>query len=249
MKFLLHKKINRRNIRAFTLLETLSSIAIISAVILGPLTFAVNSSSYARQTKDMMTVTYLAEESLELLHHQYDSLYLSCLHGVIPCDSSQILPGETIGETAWRLFKTRLDAYPTCFSSSGCTYDFIDLSTDIISPPTKYSPTSSECSELSLRYDTMMVDGDLINILRRFYVCKLVTTHINSTNLFADPGYKRKIIIKSIPTFTESVVPVPDTANLGLYHDDLRVTVFMSFKRSNGMSRTIHVVDFLHARE
>ena len=65
-------------IRGFTLIETLVSVFIITTVVLGPLTVSSNASAYARQTKDTMTAVYLAQEAIELLHHQQDSIYLDC---------------------------------------------------------------------------------------------------------------------------------------------------------------------------
>ena len=72
----IHNKIGYR--KAFTLLETLTSIAILSFVIVGPLTVIMGSSSYARQTKDVMVATYLAEESEKILQNQYETLYIDC---------------------------------------------------------------------------------------------------------------------------------------------------------------------------
>ncbi len=230
-----------RKIKAFTLLETLASIAIISAVIIGPLSVAVNSSVYARQTKDIMTVTYLAEESLELLHNQYDSMYIACMNAVAPCDASQPSPGETIGETAWRLFKARLlTDLPTCALPNGCAYDFIDMSENFTSSPQKYTTTTgSNCSSFSLMIAPMTVNSVTLDTLRRFYVCGNVPAHKAGATLLSNPYYTRKIIIDSVPTFE---IGSPQ------YHDDLRITARMSFKRSNGANRNIEVIDFLHAR-
>ncbi len=228
-----------KKIKAFTLLETLASIAIISTVILGPLSVAVKSSAYARQTKDIMTVTYLAEESLELLHNQYDSMYIACMNEVAPCDAPPLL-GETIGETAWRLFKARLlTDVPICSSPNGCAYDFIDMSENFTMPPTKYVTTSgSNCSSFSLMVAPMTVDSITLDTLRRFYVCNGKSNMSGATKL-PNPYYTRKITVTSLPTF-ETGMPY--------YHDDLRITASISFKRSNGISRDIKVIDFLHAR-
>jgi type II secretory pathway pseudopilin PulG len=65
--------------KGFTLIETLVSTFVITMVILGPLTVASNASSYARITKDTLTATYLAQEAIELLRHQQDSIYIRCV--------------------------------------------------------------------------------------------------------------------------------------------------------------------------
>lgn len=239
MKILFSKNKYGR-VKAFTLLETLASIAIVSAVILGPLTVAVNSSTYARQTKDIMTVTYLAEESLELLHNQYDSIYLACLNVVAPCDATVPQPNETIGETSWRVFKSRLLTDPhVCSLPNGCTYDFIDMTEDITTSPSKYQTNGTECSSFSLMIGPMTVDGNILDTLRRFYVCDGVASHKIGATSIPTPRYSRKVTVESVPTF-ETSAP--------FYHDDLRITSGVSFKRPSGGSREIKVVDFLHAR-
>lgn len=243
-----------RKVKAFTLLEVLTSLSIVTLVILGPLTSAINSASYANQTKDVITATYLAEEALELLHYQYDSMYLQCSYSVEACDAGLSLEGSTIGEKSWRLFKTRLDdtssGSVSCFTEEGCSYDFLDMmdATSTTAPP-KYSPTGNKCSNLSLAYSTNG-NGDLVN----YYVCSGITAsdYFNdlrfNDNVFnmKKTTYARKISIESKSTF-EIVNPSSLPANLDLYHDDLLVTATVSFRRTNGVMRSIEVVDFIHA--
>jgi type II secretory pathway pseudopilin PulG len=238
--FLTTKKIT--HCRAFTLLETLASIAIVATVILGPLTVAINSSAYSRQTKDVMTSTYLAEESLELLRHQYDSLLLRCQQqpAVVPCDN--LSDPEEITQpsrAAWRIFKERLGSGGegnSCFidfNIKGCSFDFIDFSY-ATNTPTKYQAGDTgvgTCSSLAL---TKSVD-------KRHYTCADVEDH--GLGIVLSKAYTRSVIVESIPTPLDGVDSLSDRHN-----DDLRVTAIIGFKRPNGSQREIKVVDFFHAK-
>lgn len=228
---------NHRNIRAFTLLETLGSIAILSTFVLGPLTVAINSSSYARQTKDVMVATYLAEESAELLHNQYDSLYILCRStSSAPCIP---LGTETPPRTAWRVFKERLaspSSVTSCFESAnpdGCSFDFIDMSTDVATGFSVYNAEAGECPKLSLV--SKFTVGDTVP--RNVFVCSGIPAH--STGVLSSKLYTRTVKATSVVTFAGS-----DSA----YTDDLRIISTVSFKRPNGIGRTITVVDYIHPR-
>ncbi len=214
-----------KSVRGFTLIETLVSVLIITTVVLGPLTVASNASAYARQTKDTMTAVYLAQEALELLHHQQDSVYLDCQSQTsVNCVP---LNGETPSQAAWRIFRDRLGYNSrgvSCYvsdSPSGCAYDFIDFGTDETISPTKYSIYSSSCSTLSISPN-------------HTYVC--LGAHGNGFKL---TSFSRKVLVNSIKTFSGGDED---------YNDDLRATVTVSFKRPNGFTKNIKVVDFLHAR-
>lgn len=214
--------------RGFTLVETLVSTMIITVVILGPMTVASNASMYARITKDTLIATYLAQEAIELLHHQQDSVYIRCIQGT----TSTCTPTgeETPQQLAWSLFKARLGSNvqgPSCFASdnpSGCSYDFIDMSTNQDQSPTKYVSTASECDTLSIETSS------------KLYVC---TGARGTGGGYMVTQFSRSVSVTSIPTYS---------AGDAEYHDDLRVTVTITFKRPNGYTHQIQVVDFLHAR-
>ncbi len=201
---------------------------IISLVILGPLTVASNASSYARLTKDTLIATYLAQESIELLRHQQDSVYIRCIQAT----ASACTPTgtETVQEAAWRTFKTRLGSNgqgASCFDTDnayGCSYDFIDMTTNENTNPTKYISNQSSCNYLSLE--------TTINL----YVCNGVR---GSGVGYLVTQFTRSVLVTSIPTFGG----IDQT-----YNDDLRVTVTITFKKPNGYLHQIQVVDFLHAR-
>jgi type II secretory pathway pseudopilin PulG len=241
-----------QKIQAFTLLEVLASLAIVTMVILGPLSSAINSASYSRQTKDTMVATYLAEEALETLRYQSNTMYINCTNTVGACDPRNAL--ETPGEQAWRLFKQRLAGIDpantdgiSCFSSNGCSYDFLDMSTTTNTTSFIYSPIGSECSTLAFVTSSW---PSLDPPLRTYYICN-GSSHVarlNGTILsHAKTAYSRYVTVVSVPTF-EITPPVSGTPNLGLYYDDLIITAFVSYRKSNGIKKTIKVTDFLHAR-
>lgn len=248
--------IHRSSVRAFTLLEVLASFSIVTLVILGPLTFSINSASYSRQSKDVIVSEYLAQEALELLHHQYDTLYIACANIVDACDGSvPTNSGENSGAKAWRLFKERLHdttgGSTSCFDAQGCAFDFLDMSlATTITPPKKYSPVDTDCPRLSVVNAAVLPFDPTI---RNYYVCSGIDQADEGGRLkdnhysVKKSAYSRVINVTSVPTFTEALPPSAP-ANLGLYQDDLIITASVSFRRSNGVLRTIKVTDFFHPR-
>jgi type II secretory pathway pseudopilin PulG len=246
------------SIRAFTLLETLLASAIIVSVILGPLTVAVHATTYAKETKDIMVATYLGEETIELLHNQYDSLYILCSKGDAPCDS--LVAPETPSEASWRIFKAWLDgdgSNTSCFTAnnaSGCAYDFRDMTDNLLTSPvatsSKYSANpnnvinGTKCPKLSL------VTGYVSGNLRNYYICSGVsehTTYGDHPELYhviktTETAYSRKVKITSAPTLGE-VGPF-----LAQKNDDLIITAIISIRKPTGVTRDIKVVDFIHSR-
>lgn len=235
-----HNKIGY--LKAFTLLETLTSIAILSFVIIGPLSVIMGSSSYARQTKDVMIATYLAEESVELLQNQYDTLYIYCKNQ--PADPfCATSTGEVGGQIPWRLFKERLgaiDGYPSCYSNSnpdGCSFDYLDMAGGATTTPPRYSVNDVECPFL-VGVTTPIVGGDGETLYT--YACAGVPAHI--TGSVSVMNFVRSVSVEQIPTF-ESSLPEDEQ-----YNDDLRVTAQIKFKGVNGVTQTQKIVRFFHAR-
>jgi prepilin-type N-terminal cleavage/methylation domain-containing protein len=229
-----------KTIRAFTLLEVLMALAVVTLVILGPLIMSVNAASQARQTQDIMISTYLAEEALELLHHQYASIYIQCINHEGMCtDAVATLDGETESEKAWRLFKERLADNSSvngisCFDE--CAYDFLDMINATLTTVSFYPTTGSRCPSLTL-VSAIGTDAEVKN----FYVCSGIASHLVDGFTSAQSKYSRKIKIESLPTYESAPV-------LEQYHDDLLVTATVSFRRTNGTLRSIKVSDFIHAR-
>lgn len=212
----------------FTLIETLVSTFIITLVILGPLIVASNASSYARITKDTLIATYLAQESIELLKHQQDSVYIRCIQSTT--SACPMTGNESPQQAAWRLFKLRLANNAqgsSCFSTdnpAGCAYDFLDMTTNQDTNPTKYSGDQTSCDSLSVQVSTGL------------YVC---TGAHGSSGGYKITNFTRKVFVESLPTYN---------AGEQSYNDDLRVTVTITFRRPNGFMQQVKVVDFLHAR-
>lgn len=242
MKTLFSYKKNT-NIRAFTLLEVLAATSIVTMVILGPFTAAVTSSSYSKQTKDVMISTYLAEEAIELIRYQYTSLYVASISGE---NIETNLTNENDSEKAWRLFKTRMNGglvgleVNSCFSIDGCAFDFIDMAS-----------TTSANDDL-LQSTTGCPKIDVVSTSsRKYYVCKGIDpTRIKGGSSGQETtAYARKINILSKTTFESDPTPGnPNDPKLDLYHDDLLITITVSFRRSNGTMRDIVFTDFLHPR-
>lgn len=221
--------------KAFTLVETLTAMLIITTVILGPLTVAMNAATYARQTKDIMIATYLAQESTELIHHLQDSLYIKCLSdstgATCPPDTYADETYKEPNVLAWEMLKKDLDVNPSstvsCFASAGvgCNYDFIGITgnenNSTVSYPVKYLPTDISCNNLKLL------------TVERLYVC----SGANNSSTGTETSFSRTVKVEIIDT------PTGADAN---YNDGLRVTSTVTFRRSNGYIRTVKLVDFLH---
>jgi len=222
IRFFPTTKIFKSQTRGFTLVETLVSTMIITLVILGPLTLASNASMYARITKDSLIATYLGQESIELLRHQQDLVYIRCIQSLTSACSP--VGSETPQQAAWRAFKDRLTNSPSCLAAAGCAYDFIDMTSNEASNPTKYAGGAAACNGLSLEIAT------------KLYVCSGAR---GAGSGYTPTSFTRTVSITSIPTLGGSEQT---------YHDDLRVTVTVTFKRPNGYLHQIQVVDFLHAR-
>lgn len=202
---------------------------VITFTVLGPLTVISQASSHAKMTKDKLVATYLAQEAIELLRFQQDSVYLKCLS-----ETSTFCPlvgNEYSTEAAWRILKERIRANPggvSCFlaeNPAGCSYDFIDMTTNTDSNPVKFASNAAECSLLVIEDTTGM------------YECARRMT----ASGYTATAFSRTVSVESIPTFG---VGGADEA----YNDDLRITSTVTFRRLNGYIVQVKVVDFLHAK-
>jgi type II secretory pathway pseudopilin PulG len=231
----------------FTLIEAIVSTGLIITAIIGPLSVAVNSSSYARDTRNQVISSYLAQESVELLRFYRDTIFLRCVNGTSSCTAQDLGSGnyEQSYEAAWRLFKTGLSGgggNASCFAASnplGCTYDIYSFLQSPGSNPTLYLPSAAGCAYLarddrkqnsatsSVTYPT---DG--------MYLCA------GNANGFTPTTFTRVVKITSLPVVPATGADTYDTN----YNDDLRVEVVVKYNRSNGFSKQIKVVDFIRAR-
>jgi prepilin-type N-terminal cleavage/methylation domain-containing protein len=250
-------KLFQNKVQGFTLLETLASIAILSLAIIGPLTVISNSSVYARQTRDVITATYLAEESIELLQNQYNSIYISCKKNPSAPECTPVSSTETSGQIAWRLFKENMsfkNSQPSCFTNdnpSGCTYDMVSFLETATDTPVRYQSYTPNCSSLVDIATTsgafaesyikdVVVSAGSVKPLRHIFVCNNVTAHTPLLSATTTKSYTRIVKLESVSTF--------DTGSyLSQYNDDIRITSAVKFKGVNGATRVVQVVRFMHS--
>jgi prepilin-type N-terminal cleavage/methylation domain-containing protein len=243
--------------RGFTLLETLASVAILTITIIGPLSVVITSSSYARQTKDTIVATYLAEDSIELLQNQFDSLYIYCskMSSSSLCTPASLT--ETPNQISWRLFKNRFSNASSSLTSScyenqkpsnqatpGCSFDYSGVTSFPTTTPILYrSDDTASCAYLAEDIKDVIVAGSDGNSYlpeqRKTYKCKPSGSGSGSKT------YARSVSIKQLPTFEGVTDGGP---SLNQYNDDLLITSTVTFKSYNGLSRSVNVTRFMHSR-
>lgn len=234
--------LNSSCLRAFTLIETMVGIMIITTAIIGPLSVAVGAASYAKDTKDKVTAIYLAQEAVDLLRFERDSLVIKCNQEDGGCVFNDLYSEygiesfETTSNSAWRMFKERLSTAPSCFVTDnggepGCAFDFNGLTKNTSSAPVKYSPNVG-CDYL-YRDDTGVVANSA-------YLCR------ESDPLFEDKHktkFKRVIKLKSVSSNPNG------NAYFEKYNDDVLINVTVTYDRKHGFpAKPIIVTDFLHAK-
>jgi type II secretory pathway pseudopilin PulG len=231
-------------IAAFTLLETLASVTILVFVVIGPLTTILNSSAYARQSKDVMVASYLADEATELLQNQYDSIYIYCKNnpadvlctpGVTPAGDT-----ESNGQLSWKLFKARfgaIDSYHvSCIYPLTCAYDYTDMTAPINQNPERYTTTGTECPYVVPVKTTTPVPGALDGATTDIYTYACAGQPSHTVGTVGATRFTRSVTMQSIGTFDAT------------YNDDVRVTSQVQFKGLNGLTRSVKVIRFFHAR-
>ncbi len=250
-----NRRMNFKFIRAFTLIEAMVGIVIIITTIMGPLSIAISSSSYARDTKDKMTAIYLAQEAIDILRFERDSLLIKCnqnLSAVCQLQDLGLGDGsiESPANAAWRKFKVNLGmtfdasnigSSPSCFVTDfggepGCSFDFYGF-TNIarfplnLSPlaPTKYLPTDTNCDYL-YRSASSTSGG--------VYLC----SGSNPSFINVDKTkFSRVIKLKSLNTISSDTY-------FAKYNDDIRVSSTVTYTRASGFTKSVEVVDFLHTK-
>lgn len=224
----------KRSTRGFTLIEALVGTFVITSVILGPLSVALDSSSHAKLSKDVITGTYLAAEAIELLHYKQDSIFLDCLQSISTL--CVLAPGESARDAAWRIFAESLSSPTTpCDISNpdGCSFDFIRF----VSSVNAISPTggnSTPCTRITYT-------------LAGIYTCP--GTGETSNDISKVTSFTRSITTEILPTIgVAGGVPGSPEAIDRLTNSDIRVAVTVAFAQPNGYIRKIELVDFLRAR-
>lgn len=239
-------KINLKcsRISAFTLVETMVATVIIVIAVSGPLSVAVASSGYVRDTKDNMTSTYLAQEAVDILRYKRDTLYINCLgdnYNTATCptfdfavDYPPMTGSSSPKESSWKFFKEQIGHDSPgghCFTVDGCTYDTNDfLQAPLTAPNLRLFGTdgSDNCDHL-YRKD----DGDGSSSDDFMYVC-------DDGGNYTRTHFSRKIRLEDVSTSTNAYIQD--------YEDDIRITVTVDYVRHNGLVKQNKLVDFLHSK-
>lgn len=245
--------------KAFTLIEVLVAMWIVTVAILGPLTVAINSSSTTRNAKDVVVSAYLAQESFDLLRFTRDTIFLKCITNDVASCTSIPLPApsapteyENGPETAWRLFKEVLangGGANSCIVSvanpDGCTYDIEGfLDNGRISPaiaPTIYAAGDTLCEYLNRddRKQNYATSGPSYPT-DGMYLCD------DQGGTLSPTSFRRVVKVTSIPAIAPA--PALGVTYDEIYNDDLRIEVEVSYSKSNSLTKKIKVVDFIRAR-
>lgn len=98
------------NMRGFTLIETMVAVTILTLAIAGPLVTANRAILAARISRDQLTASYLAQESIEYVRAMRDKEYLLAYQA----------GGANVSTTAWSNF---LNASVNQCRATVCTLD------------------------------------------------------------------------------------------------------------------------------
>lgn len=235
-------------ISAFTLVETMVATVIIVIAVSGPLSVAVASSGYVRDTKDNMTSVYLAQEAVDLLRYKRNSIAINCSvnndvsEGSLACPAinlednySPITGTSSAKESAWRIFKDQIgldiaSGNASCFSVDGCFYDLDGfIGKGPVQPPVTYN--SEGCGYL---YRKDNGTGD--NSDDFMYLCTS-----GPSGDYTKTHFSRKVVLERIATSTPN-------SYIYDYEDDIRAIVTVTYVRHNGLIKEIKLVDFIHSK-
>ncbi len=233
-----------RSTPAFTLLETLASVTILVFVVIGPLSTILNSSAYARQSKDVMVASYLADEATELLQNQYDSIYIYCKNNPadVMCTPGTTPTGQTEsnGQLSWKLFKARFagvdSSHVSCMYPSTCAYDYTDMTAAVTQTPERYSTYGTDCPYLVSVKTTTPVPGASNGATTDVYTYACAGQPTHTVGTVGATRFTRSVSMESVPTFDAT------------YNDDIRIITQVQFKGLNGLTKSVKVIRFFHAR-
>lgn len=106
--------VGRCHSRAFTLVETMVAVAIITVAVAGPMVTASRAALAANLSKDQLTASYLAQEGIEYVRMLRDQTYLT----------DKVDGVSNLSATAWTDFVLgSKDTSITNCRSSACTFD------------------------------------------------------------------------------------------------------------------------------
>jgi hypothetical protein len=154
-------------------------------------------------------------------------------------------------------------------NANGCAFDYMNMQASSTEPLIRYDSSSSECKYLvpaSTSTRTYSVDatgggqyeseGDLPqgsgvgqdpqNLIQSTttvtsYVCSGVPSNVAKAGKVQAKEYIRTLTVDQLPTYEN--VPANEQ-----YNDDLRITSSVQFKGLNGVSHTVKIVRFMHAK-
>ncbi len=209
--------------------------------IAGPLSVAVHSSAYTKDSKDQIISNYLGQEAIEILRYKRDSIFLACTNTTSGLCTAQEVPNPGSGvyerpwETAWRLFKTQMSGSGSCMDADGCRFDFYNIVQAPTTVPNLYTPGDNNC-DILYRDDTKLIGSSPGNATDGMYLCT-----INKNANFRITRFTRTVKIISVPSIAGNTY---DTN----YNDDLRIEASVTYPQKNGFLKTVKVVDFMRPR-
>lgn len=236
-------------LQAFTLVETLVSITILTIAISGPLSVALFASSHAKDTKNKMIATWLAEENIEILRNKRDTVFIQCIHGAYRCIPENLVSGggekQNTREAAWKFFKFR-NIYSDgsgLFSTDGNCY----LGCAVDAYGVFFSLDYGYCDVLTtntlFQKDMQNGIGGTHQIAKDgMYVCNRYANRTASVGGGdTDSDFARYLTV-------ESLSPISNNAYDTTYKDTFRVRSYVNYKTPAGEVKTVMVEDFLNPR-
>lgn len=252
MKYLnlVFNSIRKKNFfRAFTLVEAMMGIFIISVSVGGPMVVAGRAAQEIRYSRDIFITTFLAEEAIELIRFHRDSIFLECSDqnsAMCLAASSTVVGYPTVqelpNETAWKVFKNQFgySGGTLCFSATGCVFDGYSM---LINPTQNsipmgiYEASSDSCYSF-FQDKRSQISGENTPSLSSLDFMYLCSEH--APNGSTDTRIRRVVKMTALST---SLCPSYDC----MYNDDIKVDV-TTFYEYRGSQRSVTVTDFIKPR-
>ncbi len=243
--FFTHRK--NRHIPAFTLVETLVSVAILTIAISGPLSVALFASAHAKDTKNKMIATWLAEEAIEIVRNKRDTFFIACTSGQSSCTFGSVITGlpENVGEASWKGFKlSNIRQKDTgsglylfdCYNA--CAYD---------AEGGPFNSDDGECDRLIT--NDFFQKGHQNAISGTHQIAKdgmyLCNVYANTTDDVGggdrDSDFTRFLSMQVLS-------PLSSVSYDKNYKETIRIRSYVNYKTPSGDTKTVMVEDFLNAR-
>ena len=110
--------------RAFTLVEALIAVTILTFAVVGPLSTASRALVASQIARDQLTATYLAQEGVEYVRAMRDDAYLNAYKSGIANTSQAAWTDFTTGGSNWSITNCKttmcmVDTYPSVLMGTG----------------------------------------------------------------------------------------------------------------------------------